>query len=497
MSGAGEAAGTGRQWADRAKWSALFGLGTQLPVLVSFVLVARHVTPEDFGTMAIAWIIAGLGQIFLLETLGDAIVRRSALGQAERDATFWTGLALGLGFAALTAATAGLAAAFFEDPALGAVLPVLALRLVFDGLAIVPDALLRRAYTLRKLALRTTLANVLAAVAAVLLARQGYGVWALVAQQVVLGAVTAAVAWGTAPFRPHLVPPLPPRDVLSYFRSASLFRSVDFSSANLDRFLLGRFRGPAELGLYSVAGRVQALTLELIVGNGLRLLALPLLARAGEDRAALRKAYLSALRFLALAAFPCLAGMALVAGLLVPALFGETWRPAVPLVQILMAEALVGTLAMLNGTLLRAIGKPQRWLLVQSVAFALGTVLVAVRHGVAMVALAILAKAVLLFPLHVTLARRACGFALRDYAGALLPAASGTLAMAAVVLGIQAWLEPRIGPAALFGAMVAAGGATYGLAVASWFRPELRQLLGRLPAGRHLAGATAGRQRGV
>nr|WP_264185402.1 oligosaccharide flippase family protein [Roseicella aerolata] len=462
----------------------MFGLGTQLPVLVSFVLVARWVTPEDFGTMAIAWIIAGLGQIFLLETLGDAIVRRSELGDAERDATFWTGLALGLGFALLTAATAGLAAAFFGNPALSAVLPVLALRLVFDGLAIVPDALLRRAYALRKLALRTTMANGLAAVAAVLLARQGHGVWALVMQQVVLGAVTAAVAWGAAPFRPRLSR-LPPRDVLTYFRSASLFRSVDFSSANLDRFLLGRFRGPAELGLYSVAGRVQALTLELIVGTGLRLLALPLLARAGSDRAALRRAYLAALRFLSLAAFPCLAGLGLVAGLLVPALFGENWRPAVPLVQILMAEALVGTLAMLNGTLLRAIGKPQRWLLVQSVAFILGTVLVlaAVRHGVALVALAILAKAILLFPLHFALVRRACGFAPRDYVLALLPAAMGTLAMAAVVLGIRAWLEPQAGAATLFGAMVLAGGAAYAAAVIPWFRHEIRRALARRMAG--------------
>jgi teichuronic acid exporter len=452
-----------RQWAGQIKWSVLYGLTTQLPVLVAFVLVARYVAPEAFGTMAIAWLIAGVGQIFLIETLGDALVRRPDLQAETRDATLWAGLALGIVFALLTAAVAAPGASLFGDPMLAVVLPVLAVRLLFDGLAIVPDAMLRRAYALKALALRSAAANVLAAVAAVLLAREGFGVWALVAQQVMLGAVSAAVAWSAAGYRPAFRLRLPPRDVCSYFGNASLFRSVDFSSANLDRFIVGSARGPLDLGLYGVAMRVQSLSLELTVGNGLRLLALPMLARASTCRDTLRNAYLKALRVLTLIAFPCFAGFALVAGSLVPAVFGGAWLPAVPLVQILMVEALITTLAMLNSALLRAIGRPQSWLRVQLVAFALGAVLVlaAVQHSMLLVAAAVVLKAALLAPLHIGVVRRACGFSLGQYLAALAPAALATSAMAVAVLAAEDLVSARVEGLLATIILVTIGGVVY------------------------------------
>jgi len=364
-----------RQWLGRLKWSLAYGLGAQLPVLGAFVFLARYIAPENFGTMASAWLIAGFGQIFLLETVGDALVRRADLDRGDRDTTFWACLGLGAVLAALTAFTAPTAARLFADPVLLEVLPVLAIRLLFDALAIVPDALLRRQYAVRALTIRSSAANVLAAIAAVALASAGWGIWALVAQQVVLGAVNATVAWSTAPFCPGFPRKRLLREVTSYFVSASLFRTVDFSSANLDRFLVGKFRSMTDLGYYSVSQRIQLLTVDLVAGNVLRLVALPYFAAASRDPVELKAAFLKSLRILSIITFPTVAGFAVLAGSIVPFVFGEAWIPAIPVVQILLVEALMLMLAMLHSSLIRAIGKPQDWLLVQVVAFLLGATL--------------------------------------------------------------------------------------------------------------------------
>lgn len=472
----------GQPWFGRLKWSLIFGLGTQLPVLAAFVVLARHIGPESFGTMAIAWLIAGIGQIFLLETVGDALVRRAEVEPGDRDTCFWACLALGIGLAAATAAGAPAAAWLFDDPLLGAVLPVLSLRLVFDALAIVPDALLRRRYAVRVLALRSTTANILAGVAAVALAAAGGGIWALVAQQVVLGAVNAAVAWSAAPFLPGLPRRRPLGDVLSYFAHASLIHVVDFSSANLDRFLIGKVRNATDLGFYSVAQRVQFLTIELLAGNVMRLIALPYLAGASRAAGELRDAFLKSLRALAIIAFPGVAGFAVLAGDIVPFVFGPTWIPAVPVVQILLVEALVLMLAMLHGVLLRAIGRPQQWLYVQLTGFLFGLPLMwaAVHQGILLVAFAALARDLALFPMHWHLVRRACGFTVAEYARCLFAPAAATAVMAAGVW----FLHSRLGaagvpaPAAL-AAGVLAGVLLYAGLMVTVFRGSVEAVLRR------------------
>lgn len=482
----------GRRWFGRLAWSLLYGLGTQVPVLVSFVVVARHVAPEGFGTMALAWLVAGVGQVLLLETVGDGLVRRAEVGRADRDTTFWMCLGLGIALAALTAAAARPASRAFEDETLASVLPVLAVRLVFDALSIVPDALLRRAYAVRSIAVRGAVANGVAAAAAIALAAAGCGVWSLAAQQVVFGAVGAAVSWSAAGFRPAWPRARPAGDVWSYAANAGLFRSVDYGSANLDRFLVGKVRGPTDLGHYAVALRLQSLALEVVVGNALRLVALPMFAGASGDKAALRRAFLKSLSVLAAVAFPCFAGAAALAGPLVAVVFGEAWRPAVPVVQILLVEAPIAALAMLNSALLRALGKPDQWLLVQ-VAAAFGgalLVLAAVERSLVLVAAAVLAKSLLVFPLHLRLARRACGFTLAEYFRRLLAPSACAGAMAAAVAFLEAWSAPRLSPAALLGAGVAAGALAYAAPMLLVFRRGVaRALRGGFPAGR-LASAT-------
>jgi PST family polysaccharide transporter len=280
-----------------------------------------------------------------------------------------------------------------------------------------------------------------------------------------------------------------PRDIWSYSVGASLFRSVDFCSANLDRFLIGRYRSAADLGYYAVGLRVQLLMLELIVGNALRLVALPLFARLAENPPALRLAFLRSVSVVAMVAFPCIAGVAVLAGSLIPFAFGETWRVAVPVVQLMLIEGLVLSLAMLNSALLRALGKPQQWLLVQSLAFAVGTLLVwaVVHQNIVLVAAAVLFKTVIVFPLHLHLAKRECGFTLTEYLKVLLAPLVCTGAMVLVVGLLDPWLAHRLDLMLRLGASIASGAVTYVVLLLTLFRPAVEQTLRKT----HQDGSTA------
>lgn len=474
---------TSATWRGRLGWSLLYGVGVQLPVLVAFIWVARFIAPSDFGTMALAWLIVGVGQVVMLETVGEALVRREDVSAADCDTAFWLCLALGLGFAALTALLAAPAARYFADPLLAQVLPILSLRLIFDGAGVVPDALLRRALEVRTVALRGAAANGLAAAVAIALASMGHGVWALVIQQVLMGAVMAAIAWRVVHYRPGAPRAWPARDVSSHALNASLFRGVGYASVSLDRALVGRLAGNTQLGVYAMALRVQQLMLDLIVSNALRLVALPALAQLGRDAAALRHTYLRAVGIVALAAFPCLAGVGVLAGALVPAVFGQTWQAAASVVPLLMVEGALVSLAMLNSTLLRALGHSREWLWVQSAEFVLGTVLVlaAVRHGIVAVAAAVILKALLVFPLHLRFVMRHCGLGLPQFLLALRAPVAGAVAMITVIAPLQPLLAVAFSPWVLIAISAATGAAVYGIVLALAFGRDVRKIIGVSP----------------
>jgi len=425
-------------WLNRIKWSFVHGLGQQLPVLASFLVVARFVDPGSFGIMAIAWVVAGFGQIFLLDTIGDALIREQKLDDDILNSTFWLSLLLGLFLALLTAGSAGSAAWVFGDSRLRLLLQILSLRLVFDALAIVPDALLRQPYALRSLAVRNVVANGAASVVAIIAAVEGFGVWALVAQQVMLGAANAATAWGAVSWRPSFRLFRPDARIWHYFAVSSGYRAIQFTSANLDCLLIQSFLGPTMLGYYSVAQRVKGFSMDFIAGNAMRLIALPLFSESRIDREVLRRAYLKSLSTLTLVTIPCFGGLATVAPVLITTVFGPKWTPAVVIIQILSLQAIMEVISQMNSTLLRAAGKASWWLGVNFTSFVLGIALIMkFNFSLTAVALAVCGREFLLLPLHMGMVRRVCGITVLDYVRIILPPAAATLFMVTVIVMVE------------------------------------------------------------
>src|ERR1700733_4534659 len=175
---------------------------------VSTVVLARLLTPADFGLVTMVTAITGLGQAFADLGLSEATIQRPEISHEQVSTLFWINVAIGLGLTALTSALAPVLAWFYREPRLIHITLLVSVTFLIGGLRVQHDALLRRQMRFSSLAMRDITAYVLAVPVAILLAWRGAGYWALVAMPLILNLSQMTLSW----LMVRWVPGLPRRD---------------------------------------------------------------------------------------------------------------------------------------------------------------------------------------------------------------------------------------------------------------------------------------------
>jgi O-antigen/teichoic acid export membrane protein len=361
--------------------------------LVSTAILARLLTPRDFGLVALAVLF-----ITLLDTLSDLGVSQAlVIGKHDdelelAETTFvWTVL-FGAGLSLATAALSPLAALFFGQPRLALLLSVLGLRFVVRGFGATHYALAQK-----RIDFRWRTAAELADVGArgftgIGLALAGFGVWSLVLAYVAGSIAFSVTLWLVVPWRPKL---RPKRSHLPHMlRFGGLLTAVDINAAvqnNVDYAFIGRVLGTTDLGLYTLGFRLPELliaTLSVVAGRVL----FP--AFAAIERSDLSYAFVMSLRYTLMVALPMTAALAVLAHPFVLLAFGDQWGRSVPVMQLLTVFALGAAIGTPAGTaykatgsagVLLALGLPRTFLLFASIAIFIHGGIVAVAACVAAV----------------------------------------------------------------------------------------------------------------
>src|SRR5262245_3861952 len=173
--------------------------------LVSTIILARILMPEDFGLVAMVSAVVGFATIFVDLGTRDAVTQRGSIDEGEVSALFWITCGVGLALTGLTVLSAPLLARFYDEPRLALVAIALSITFALPALYCQQQALMRRAMLFRSLAMIDIGANLGSTVAAILLAYQGYGYWALVWKLVLTALFTCLGVWlscGWWPKRP-------------------------------------------------------------------------------------------------------------------------------------------------------------------------------------------------------------------------------------------------------------------------------------------------------
>lgn len=313
--------------------------------LTTTAILARLLTPEDFGIVAMVTVITGFAELFKDAGLSTATVQRQNITQGQVSALFWINVGVSCLIAMLTASLAPAIAWIYQEPRLLAVTLVLSVTVIFGGLSVQHQALLRRNLRFKDLAIIEVSSMFLGLAVAVAMAYLGFHYWALIGMTATTAASTAVLSIALSGWRPGL-----PRrrtgvrPMLRFGGGLVGFNVLNYVNRNADNLVAGVFLGSTALGLYS-----RAYTLMLMpfyhINAPLTGIVVPTLSRLQTEPRKYAAVYLEMLALLACFSTPIVALLFVAAEDVIAVFLGTEWKEAVPLFRYLAPAALCGTLS--------------------------------------------------------------------------------------------------------------------------------------------------------
>lgn len=434
-----------RKAAQGAVWTIMQNVGSRVMGLAFFVVLARLLSPEDFGLMASAAIFLVVSDLLTEQGLGQALIQRSAIQPQHLDTAFWVQVATACGVCIIGQVFAPNIAALFQRSDLVPVLRVLLLSTPITALGAVHLALLSRELRFKEIAVRNWTATGIAGAVAVAGAMSGWQTWSLVAQSLTASVSGTVFLWTARPWRPgRAVSRSHFRELFGFSVHLFLQRGLQTINQRTDQLLIGHVLGPVALGVYVVGFRVIDSVASLFV-NPFTQLSLPVFSRLQDSDDALRSAYDKALRAATLAGLPASVILFLLAPDIVAVVLGAKWSEAVPIVRILAALVTLRALFAANSAVFLAKGLSRLRLQISLAHTALNVVLFVafVRDGLVAVCLAAIASNVLILPVHTWLVGRLIKYPPKAHFAATAPGLIGASSIVVVILLIQqTWAEP-------------------------------------------------------
>jgi PST family polysaccharide transporter len=393
--------------ASRLSWAAIAQIGKVAIQFGGLVIMTRLLPVADFGLIALAALFTNFA--LLLQDMGTsaALIQRKDLSQELISTVFWLNVLVGVGFCVILSALSPIAAFAFDEPRLQNVLIALAMVFPLLPISTVPMALLQRSGRMRRVALVELSSASIALAVGIIAAKNGYGVYSLVIQQGVGGALLAGQLWLSSERYPAFQwSQAEMKRTWAFTGHLVAFNSVNYFARNADNMLIGRFLGTTALAHYSVAYRFITAPNQFLGSVSNRVL-LPIYSQRQDEPSRIGTHFI---KTLALISLFCAPGMAILWGLRQPfvtVLLGPDWLPVVEILSWFAPVGFIQAIASNVGLVLVALGKTRllRNIAVINTVIILTVFFICVRYGVVAVAAGYFFANVVLctIMLHVTL----------------------------------------------------------------------------------------------
>lgn len=305
------------------------------------LLLIRILSPEDYGLMGIALAYRGFVAIFFDLCVGEAILQKKEIDDVDTSTAFWISSFVTVMLYTLTWFFAVSWANFFEEDALVTILRVTGLTLFFMSLKEIPNQLLAKNFEFKKRSQCELIAAVLSLIASLVLALNGYGVWALVLGELVRYVVLSVLIVYFARWLP--------RFVFSFSRAKQLLKYgfpvtghyvLDFVSKRSDALIIGKILGQTTLGYYSVALSISRIP----VSKGVQIIQqvmFPLFSALQSDTKEFQRYFYQVIYVVSVVFFPVFFGMFAIAEEFVVVVLSEKWLPSLFAFKVFTALGLL------------------------------------------------------------------------------------------------------------------------------------------------------------
>ncbi len=389
--------------------------------LISTIVLARLLVPEDFGLVAMAMLLVGALQLLISFSFDISLIQNPQAGRDDFDTAWTFNVRFASACAVLLALTAPFAAGFYREPRLELVIYLLAAGFALQGLSNIGPVIFRREMRFDrefKFLLGKRMASVLVTLPLAFLLKN---YWALVIGQLAGTVISVVLSYTVSDYRPRF----------SLAAKLALFHSskwlminniVHFLNARTPEFVIGRLEGPQALGIYAISNEISTLpTTELVAP--INRAAFPGSSRVASQLDELRASFLNVISMIALFALPAGAGVFAVADLMVPVVLGPKWHDAIPLIQVLAVYGVIQALQTNIGYVYMALRQNRIITLTACLQFATSTVLLfaGIKYwGALGAAWALLATVLIMIPVNQILIARHLGLGSLDFFHKLL-----------------------------------------------------------------------------
>jgi len=422
------------------KWSGvsqLFRYGLQFFILA---ILARVLTPADFGIISVAMIFSNLFIVFNELGLTQAIIQAKSVENSHLVVCFWTSLSMAVLCFLAVALSSPFAADFFHSSSIKTILTLYSLKFIIDSLGFVPEAMLRRDLEFRKLAYIDIREVIVYGVISVILAVKGLGAFSIVSGYLCSSLLRSVLLWKTRAFKVTFSFNKGRfNELFRYGKHITGFRIINYFLANLDYFIVGRFFGVFELGCYTLAFNISNFPrekLSSIVNN----VAFSVFSKIQDDTERMRRGYLKIITYVSIVVFPLLIGMSILAGPAVSVILTHKWDEMIMPLRVLSLGGCFFALTTFIGIIFNSSGRPELSFrfAVLALPVMVSLVIAGSRFGVTGVASGVSLYALIMNLTGQIMVSKILKMKLFDYYGALIPALTGSIIMS---LGLWEYLR--------------------------------------------------------
>lgn len=298
------------------------------------IILARLLSPEEYGIIAIVMVFILLANVFVESGFNTALIQKKDADEVDFSSVLYLSLGVAIILYGIIFITAPLIASFYNQPILVKVLRVLSITLFIGAFNSIQNAYVARNMLFKKLFISSLGSVTISGVVGIIAAYSGLGVWALVLQQLTSQLAVAVILWFTVEWRPHLIfSTTRVKSLFSYGSKLLAAGLLDTLYSNLRTLIIGRMYTPSMLGYYNRGQQFPQLIVSNINGS-IQSVMLPALSAHQDDRKRVKEMMRRAVVSSSFLIFPMMVGMAVVAEPLVKIVLTEKWLPAVPFLQI-------------------------------------------------------------------------------------------------------------------------------------------------------------------
>lgn len=321
------------------------------------VVLSRILSPNDYGVVAIVLIFIGIADVFVTSGFNTALVQKKDADEMDFSTNFYCSLVMSFLVYAVLFLCAPLISGFFKMPELTLVIRVFSLRIPLSAFSAIQHAYVERHMLFKRYFLSTLFGTLLSGIVGIVLAVQGAGVWALVAQFFTNTIIDIILLLITVPWYPRfLFSKESAKGMISY---GSKILLADLSGTFFDQLrslIIGKIYTSADLAYYNKGNQIPNLVTTNISASVMTVL-FPAISNINDDETRVKELTRKSTKTMAYIIMPMLFGLACVSKPLIVILFTEKWEQSVPYVQLLSISCAIGLIGSISLQTIKAVGR--------------------------------------------------------------------------------------------------------------------------------------------